>query len=209
MYLNSFSNEEYLLAREAFSNWQSKTYENVEDYILRQRKQELNELVNKVIKNELSSTERLMVELHWFQNMSKREIARKLGVEPSTVSRRLNKISDTIYEKLKYALEYRYGNSFSQKAKLIIKNKDALFSYAEPEILSQRIKKLRLSQSLSLEEVSEMTGISSARLKEFESSGKEMTVTEAKKLALFFRTTTDYIIFGTVSPDKRKGWNHQ
>lgn len=209
MYLNSFSNEEYLLAREAFSEWQSKTYENIEDYILRQRKSELNELVNKVIKTELSSTDKLLVELHWFQNYSKREIARKLNLDPSTVTRRLNKISDIIYEKLKYALEYRYGSGFSEKARLIIKNKEALFSYTEPKVLSQRIRKLRMSQFFSVEDVSEMTGISVARLKEIENAGREMTVTEAKKLAIFFRTTTDYIIFGTSSPALLKGWKNQ
>lgn len=207
MYLNSFSNEEYLLAQEAFSGWQSKTYENVEDYILRQRKSELNKLVNKVIKNELSSTDKLLVELHWYQNLNKRDIAKKLCIDPSTVSRRLNKISDVIYEKLKYALEYRYGSGFSEKARLIIKNKDALFSYQEPEILSKRIEKLRQEQFLTEKEVSELTGISESRLKEIENAGREMTVTEAKKLAIFFKTSTDYIIFGSSPPAGRKGWS--
>lgn len=209
MYLNSFSNEEYLLAQEAFTSWQSKTYENIEDYILRQRKSELNRLVNKVIENELSCSDRLLVELHWFENYSIREIARRLSMDPSTVSRKINRISDTIYEKLKYALEYRYGNSFSENARLIIKNKDALFSYAEPRNISERIRKLRLNQSLSLGDISEMTGISEKNLKEIEKKGREMTVTEAKKLAILFRTTTDYIIFGKCAPDLTKGWNRQ
>ncbi len=202
MYLNSFSNEEYLLAQEAFSKWQSQTYENVEDYILRQRKSELNELVKKVIRNELSSTERLLVELHWYRNLSKREIAKRLGMDPSTVSRKLNKISDIIYEKLKYALEYRYGGGFSEKARLIIKNKDALFIRQDTESLSGRVRKLRREQFLTEEEVSELTGITEKRLKEIENTGKEMTVTEAKKLAVFYRTTADYIIFGSSPPGK-------
>lgn len=200
MYLNSFSNEEYLLAQEAFSNWQTKTYEKVEDYILRQRKSELNELVNKVIKNELSSTERLLVELHWYQHLSKSEIAKRLAIDPSTVTRKLNKISDIIYEKLKYALEYRYGGGFTEKARLIIKNKDALFSYQEPEILSERVRRLRQEQILTEKEVSELTGISESRLKEIENAGREMTVTEAKKLAIFYKTSADYIIFGSSPP---------
>lgn len=200
MYLNSFSNEEYLLAQEAFSDWQTRTYENVEDYILRQRKSELNELVNKVIKNELSSTERLLVELHWYRNLSKSEIAKLLAVDRSTITRKLNRISDIIYEKLKYALEYRYGTGFSQKARLIIKNKDAFYSYQEPEVLSERVKRLRQKQILTEKEVSELTGIPESRLKEIENAGGEMTVGEAKKLALFYKTTADYIIFGSSPP---------
>lgn len=207
MYLNSFSGEDYLLAQEAFSSWQSKTHENVEDYILRQRKSELNQLVKKVIRNELSSTDRLLVELHWYQELSQREVAQRTGLDPSTVSRRLSRISDTIYEKLKYALEYRYGTGFSEKARLIIKNKDALFSYQEPEALSKRVKKLRREQFLTEKEVSEMTGITEQRLKEIENAGKEMTVTEAKKLSICFRTSADYIIFGSSPPADGKGWS--
>ena len=46
-------------------------------------------------------------------------------------------------------------------------------------------------------------------IKEIEKKGREMTVTEAKKLAILFRTTTDYIIFGKGAPDLTKGWNRQ
>ncbi len=205
MYLNSFEKEEYLLAREAFSQWQSKVYEDIDEYILRQRKCELNELVNKVISQELSATDRLIADLHWFQCYSKSEVARKLGIEPSTVSRRLEKITDIIYDKLKYAIEYRYSSPFSHRAKLIIKNKDAFFSYSEPEVLSSRIKQLRMKQGLELGEVSEMTGITEKTLKEIEEKGRELTGTEIKKLSVFYGTTADYILFGSKASSVKKG----
>lgn len=203
MYLNSFENEEYYLAREAFAAWQSRAYEDIDEYIIRQRKCELNELVNKVIKAELSASDRLIVELHWFQGLSKSEVARRLGIEPSTVSRRLEKITDTLYDKLKYALEYRYGSSFSRRAKVIFKSKDAFFSYTEPEVLSARIKQLRMKQGLTLKDVSEMTGITEKSLKQIEEEGRELTLTEIRKLAIFYGTTADYIIFGSAPPSKK------
>ncbi len=205
MYLNSFEKEEYFLAREAFTQWQSKTYEDIDEYILRQRKCELNELVNKVISQELSASDRVLVDLHWFKGYSKSEVARKLGIDPSTVSRRLDKITDTIYDKLKYAIEYRYGPSFSHRAKLIIKNKDAFFSYSEPEVLSRRIKQLRMKQGLELRDVSEMTGITEKALREIEDKGRELTGTEIKKLAVFYGTTADYILFGSKASSVKKG----
>lgn len=196
MYLNSFEKEEYYLAREAFAAWQSKAHESIDEYIMRQRKHELNELVNKVIEKELSVTDRLIVELHWFRGYSKSEVARKLGIDPSTVTRRLEKINDTIYDKLKYVIEYRYGSSFSKKAGIIIKNKNALFSYTEPTVLSERVKQLRLRQCLELRDVSEMTGIPEKALKEIEEKGREMSATEIRKLSVLYGTTADYIIFG-------------
>ena len=196
MYLNSFEKEEYYLAREAFAAWQSKAHESIDEYIMRQRKHELNELVNKVIEKELSVTDRLIVELHWFRGYSKSEVARKLGIDPSTVTRRLEKINDTIYDKLKYVIEYRYGSSFSKKAGIIIKNKNALFSYTEPTVLSERVRQLRLRQCLELRDVSEMTGIPEKALKEIEEKGREMSATEIRKLSVLYGTTADYIIFG-------------
>lgn len=196
MYLNSFEKEEYYLAREAFAAWQSKAHESIDEYIMRQRKHELNELVNKVIEKELSVTDRLIVELHWFRGYSKSEVARKLGIDPSTVTRRLEKINDTIYDKLKYVIEYRYGSSFSKKVGIIIKNKNALFSYTEPTVLSERVRQLRLRQCLELRDVSEMTGIPEKALKEIEEKGREMSATEIRKLSVLYGTTADYIIFG-------------
>ena len=59
---------------------------------------------------------------------------------------------------------------------------------------------MRMKQGLTTADVSEMTGISEKNLKESEEKGRELTATEIKKLAIFFRTTTDYIIFGIKSP---------
>ena len=68
---NSFTQIESISAKEAFAVWQAQQNIDIDDYILRRRRRELNELVRKVIKNELCEKDRLLVALHWYKGKSK------------------------------------------------------------------------------------------------------------------------------------------
>lgn len=194
---NSFTQIESISAKEAFAVWQAQQNIDIDDYILRRRRRELNELVRKVIKNELCEKDRLIVALHWYKGKSKDEIADIIGVDRSTVFRRFDKINDIIYEKLKYAIEYRYGDDFSEKAMMLIKKDvSATGSLRELESIGNRLLRLRREQYLSRRDVSEHTGIGQERLSLIEKSGKELTMAELKKLSSFFRVSSDYIVFG-------------
>ncbi len=194
---SSFEKFDRIKAKEAFALWQADENGEIDDYILRKRKDELNRLVRKVIKNELCERDRLLISLHWYQGKTKDEIAEIIGVDRSTVFRRFEKINSIIYEKLKYALEYRYGDEFSTKAILLIKKDvSAKPGNSALESIGERVERLRREQYLSRNEVSSLTGISTERLSAIEKSGKELTMIELKKLAAFFRVTSDYIVFG-------------
>ena len=193
---NSFRAPDYLNAKETFIKWQGSKAESVDDYVIRQRKAELNRLVQKVIRDELTPYDRLIVDLKWYKNLTVAEIAIKLGIDRSTVSRHLEKINNVIYEKLKYAVEYRYGNSFSKDVRFTIKNGEAYTCTVNPNEISGRVQGLRTDQCLSLGEVSELTGIDTERLSEIEHQGNRMTITELKKLSTFYRCSSDYILFG-------------
>lgn len=193
---NSFTASDYINAKESFVRWQGNISESLDSYILRQRKAELNELVRKVIENELSDYDRAIVTMRWYENYTASEIADKLGVDRSTVNRHLEKSNNIIYDKLKYAIEYRYGKSYSKEAKLIIKNTDAYGCTVKSKDISDRIKSLRRSQCLSLGDLEELTGIDTNRLTEIEEQGSKMTMTELKKFCTFYRCSSDYILFG-------------
>ena len=197
---NSFTSSDYINAKESFINWKGKISESVDDYVLRQRKAELRELVKRVVKNELSDYDRMIVNLRWYENYTTAEIAEKLGVDRSTVTRHLDKINKIIYDKLKYAIEYRYGRSYSETAKIIIKSSDAYTCTVKSEEVSDRLMNLRNDQCFTLDDVSSLTGIDSKRLSELEKQGGKMTMTELKKLCTFYHCSSDYLLFG-----KREG----
>ncbi len=207
---NSFQQTDIEGAKTAFRHWHSTKCETVDEYLIRKRKIELNCLVNRVIEAELSALDKELVSLHWHQGKNITETAKILGIDRSNVSRRLDKINDIIYDKLKYAIEYRYGKDYSSSVKMIIKNKDALCLIAEDfDSPAGRIRYLRQSQGLSLEETKAMTGIGTKRIEAIESGERELSVSDIIRFATAFKTSGDYIIFGKKEGGAANGFIHQ
>ena len=183
--------------RKVFNDWQKRAREAENEELLLKRKEELNSLVRKVIKQELSAFDRRLVELHWYKGMTKSEIALMLGIDRSTVHRHFTAINDTVYEKLKYAVELIYGPSGNMSAeKLIYETGKSYSSHINSDEISKRVKSLRASGCFTIELVSDKTGISQLRLKQLERKGSTMTMAELKKLTDFYKISTNYIIFG-------------
>lgn len=194
---NSFSKADIESAHLAFSMWQGTQQETVDEYVMRKRKIELNCLVNEVIENELTDEEKAIVQQYWFEGKTLMEIGEAMGMSHTSISRKLSKINDIIYDKLKYAIQYRYGKDYSRAVKVIIKNKDGLYLFrGKVDSPALRIKSLRQQQGLSLTDTEAMTGISKARLEEMEKGEKDILVKDVMRIATAFRVTSDYIIFG-------------
>ena len=207
---NSFSQADYENAQLAFSLWQGTQQETIDEYMMRKRKIELHNLVRQVIENELTDTDKTIVQLHWFKEKSINEVAQQIGLDRSNISRRLDKINDIIYDKLKYALQYRYGKDYSQSARVIIKNKDAFCVLpGKEDTLNHRIKNLRLSQGMTLKDTQDMTGIREARLQDIEKGKCQATAEDIRLIATAFKTSGDYIIFGKKKGDFANGFNYQ
>lgn len=69
----------------------------------------LSTLVKRAIHNELSDEIFDVIYLFYYENYSQTQIAISLGIDVSTVHRRIKKAEKILFEKLKYAAEYRYG----------------------------------------------------------------------------------------------------
>ena len=204
---NSFTQSDFENAQLAFTLWQSSQHESVDEYMMRKRKIELNALVREVIDNELCDKDRTIVYLHWFDGKTINQISQALELDRSNISRRLDKINDIIYDKLKYALQYRYGKDYSQSARVIIKNKDAFCVLpGKEDTLNHRIKNLRLSQGMTLRDTQDMTGIKESRLRAIENAECQVTAEDVRLIATAFKTSGDYIIFGKKKGDFANGF---
>ena len=194
---NSFSLSDIDSAAYAYNNWQGTRSESIDEYLMRKRKIELNCLLKKIIANELNDKDKEIVKFHWFEGLSISETAKILNVDRSTISRRLDKINDIIYDKMKYAVEYRYGRDYSSSVAVIIKNKDALCLINEKnDSPGSRIRNLRMRQGFTLDDTGAMTGIAPKRIKAIENEIEEISANDIKRIATAFRTTADYIVFG-------------
>lgn len=194
--INNFSDAYRSDEQQAFAAWQSKNHELENEYTLRKRKAELYSLVRKVIKNELEPSQQEIVRLHWYEGKSLNEISDILGIDRSTVFRKEKKINEIIYDKLKYAIEYRFGKDYTYSPLTATKTDHLACCPVEGKSISLRLRDLRVRQGITEKEIFRETGIKGSRLDVLEEAGEEMTVSELKKLTLLYGTTSDYVIFG-------------
>ena len=193
---NSFEALDYLHALSILGRERPADRRTLEEVLLQKRKEELTVLVRRVIRNELSSPDRALVYRHWYKGESAAEIADALGVDRSTVFRRLTKIERILYDKLKYAMEYRFGECFSAEGSPPLRK-------ALPDLLScdrasgpgPRIRRLRLSRRASVEQISALTGIPDERLCAIETDGRDLTLFELRALCRCFDVGADTVIF--------------
>lgn len=194
---SSYGQQGYISVGELLPRGSITAQDSADSLAVKKRKAELRQLVKTVIKNELCKEEQLLVKLHWYEGMSQSQIASQLGIDRSTVSRKFSKINDTIYEKLKYVIEFYYGKNTASKSDLAVNSDKAYRPVVNSDEISARVKKLRFEHCYEIGDVSRLTGISPDRLKTIEQQGSTLTVAELKKLALTFRVTSDYIVFGS------------
>lgn len=103
---------DFMSDKYSFETYQSEKYSKVDNDFSRKRRQMLVYLVRKIIKNELSETDRVIFELYWYHDLTQREIALLLGLSRSYVNRRLIKAKDIIRSNLKYVMTLLYGLDF-------------------------------------------------------------------------------------------------
>ena len=192
----SFEISDYLMARDVFLSWQAKESQELEDWLIRQRKEELYALVRRVIRNEFSDEDKQLINLKWYKGLSAEEISKKTGISRAGVYRRIDKINDVLYEKLKYAMEYRFCIKERTPVVAVLSDMKNRGEGDTAVSVAARLRSLRACQHITVSELSRCTGISEIRLISLERYSGDLTSKELIKLSSFYKVSADFILFG-------------
>ena len=170
-----------------------------------QQRDALQALVRRVIREEFNEQDRLLIRLHWYRGKSAEEIAQLIGLDRSTVFRRMDRIHKTIYDRLKYAVDYRFDDAFRSEAHETLQQADrGALALEALDGIGARLQNARRRQRLSLGEVSRRAGIPQERMRLLESDGRRMMMTELSALCKTLGLGVNELLFGPCAEEMRQ-----
>ena len=172
--------------------------ESPDDYAWRRRDVDLSLLTDEVIKTRLTPREREVTEAYWFDGLTVSAIAEKIGVCPSSVSRRLEKAQRKIYDALSFTVKYQHDLESVEFLPIAVRRALAVSAAKryKPESVGGRIKKLRCGENIGEQMLCDALGMRIKTLRMIESGEKEPSLHQLTELAGFFGTTADYLLKG-------------
>ena len=192
-----FSYDENVLA--------DKFYEDIEDpiesrsdYLSRKREVDMSVLLENVIENDLSDTQRRVLRKMVVEGVKPQVIAEELSVNLSTVYKIYNNAIEKIRTLLKYAVMYQQDCLGKELLPLDVKK--SLCRIARKEYsgssVAHRLRALMGCENISAQMVSEACGIEQTRLEAILTFKQKIGAEEAVVLSGFFNITTDYLLKG-------------
>jgi len=184
-------------ARQAYLEWERANARELSEDQIRRRAVDLSVLVRDVIEEDLTQTERLVVEQYWFEGKNLTAIADLMGINKTTVFRTLQRANGRMQAILRHVVKYQYD--LKRVVFLPVAVREALAVAAaeksRPDTIGGRLRRLRIMQNITIGSLCEGTGIDYKRLSEIE-DGVLPSLPEVIKLAAYFQATTDYILTG-------------
>ncbi len=166
-------------------------------YAWRKREVDMALLLEKAIENELTETERKVIEDKWYNSLSFSQIARDRGISPSAVKRTSERALEKLERVLKYVAFYQRDIIDENITPAVVRRAIVIASAKNMKAadIGHRLRNLRLGQGFSLNFLSKSTGISEKRIEEIEKGDMPKT-DELVIFSEFFAVTTDYILKG-------------
>ena len=147
----------------------------------------MSALLRLAVENELTPAEREAVSLRWFENLSNRETALRLGVSESAVSRTLSRAAAKLRKALGYAVFYQHNINSDAIIPAALERARAVRAakLMKAENFAQQVKKQRLSRGYSENQVEKYAGVKRGRVRAIE-NGAAPSAEETARLCAFF-----------------------
>ena len=157
----------------------------------------LHALVRRVIREELNEQDRLLVRLHWYRGKSMDEIAQLVGMDRSAVYRRMDRIHKTVYDRLKYAVDFRFDSEFRPGAHEALQSAGRSACAIEAlNGIGERLCRARQQKNYSFRDVQRAAGIAPDRMLALEADGRQMMMTELSALCKALGVGVSELLFG-------------
>lgn len=189
--------DEAAMARLSYAHWEQSEAETMAEYVIRRRTFDLAALVRQVIEEELTGTEQQVIRLRFYDNLMTHEIAQRLRMNKSSVSRALTGGEEHIRQYLKYVVRYQYDLENVPFLPLAVRQAMAVSAarYGKADAGSA-LRRLRTRENLPAEKVADAVGIERARLRELEKGRAVPDASELLRLASFYGVCADSILKG-------------
>lgn len=194
----SMSCDEAAMASLAYRQWERSQAESMAEYVHRRRTVDLSMLLEDAIQNELTEREREIVTMHYFDCLTVSQIAQRLSVGKSIVSRTLVRAEEKIRRVLRYAVQYQYNLKNVSFLPLAVREAmvSACARHRTAGSFAERLLQARQCENISQDKLSACVQIVPERLARLESGEALPDADEILRLALFFDMTTDQLLKG-------------
>lgn len=157
---------------------EEEALESIESLIHRIRKVGTARLVEEIIEEKLSETQRKFVKEYWYEGKNTAQIARDNGVSQANVYRTIARANETIKELITPLVRYHTDLTEMKLQPIYVEEIMKISSAAKMKevSLSQQLKNLRVSNAVTPEQLAKAVCITVSELEKLENGRGKVTV---------------------------------
>ena len=193
----------------AYQSWVEQAFLSPEEERHRQAVCRLARALERIIQEELSPSQRQLLERCWLEGEKPAQIARETGRSRSTVSRTLRRAQEVIDSRLKYAVlalerekeESDYLQMVSQASQVLAA------SSHEGHTIGGRVQRLRMQHALTKKQLAAALSCDEAAVSRWERDVELPDTAALMRMVQLFSIRADDLLFGEEKGEQREREN--
>lgn len=182
----------------AYQSWVEQAFLSPEEEHHRQAVCKLARALERIIQEELSPSQRQLLERCWLEGEKPAQVARETGLNRSTVSRTLRRAQEVINSRIQYAVlalewEKAEPNSFQ-----VVSQASQVLAAARHEghTIGERIRRLRTRHALTKRQLAAALSCDEAAVSRWERDVELPDTVALMRIARLFSIRADDLLFG-------------